>query len=263
MSIVTAKRSVDGDIKTLSGCRTQEKFDLLWSRAEIMAGEIKELIEGTDFNFKDAKVPILRQPSRRLQALVGEMPEVNAEVAYHCRITCCYLSIDKIVTELKCRFEGHDQEVLLALADVVFSNSPTTANIELVSDFYGIDSELLSSEKNVFENIDADYPDSERKNAATMVRRMFENGVHEVLPLVYKVFLILATIPATSCSAERSFSALRRLKTYLRSTMGQKRLNSTALINVERAYANSALKNDMEKIIDIFGQRHNRQSYFF
>ena len=270
MDVVTAKRSVDGVIKTLSGCRTKENFDLLWSRAEITAGEIKELIEGTDFNFKDAKVPILRQPSRRLQVLVGEMPEVNAEVAYrtaedHCCITCYYLSIDKIVTELKCKFEGHDQEVLLALADVVFSSSPTAANIELamVSDFDGIDSELLSSEKNVFENIDADYPDSERKNAATLVRRMFETGVHEVLPLVYKVFSILGTIPATSCSAERSFSALRRLKTYLRTTMGQKRLNSIALIKVERAYANSALKNDMEKIIDIFGQRHNRQSYFF
>ena len=102
MDVVTAKRSVDGVIKTLSGCRTQEYFDLLWSRAEIMAGEIKELIEDTDFNFKDAKVPILRQPLRRLQALVGEMPEVNAEVAYrtaedHCRITCYYLIIDKIV----------------------------------------------------------------------------------------------------------------------------------------------------------------------
>jgi hypothetical protein len=136
----------------------------------------------------------------------------------------------------------------LALADIVFSSSPIRANIELVSDFYGIDGELLGSEKNVFENIDADYgPDPERKNVAKIVRRMFENGVHEVLPVVYKVFSILATIPATSCSAERSFSALRRLKTYLRSTMGQKRLNSIALINVERAYANSTLKNDMEK----------------
>jgi hypothetical protein len=36
--------------------------------------------------------------------------------------------------------------------------------------------------------------------------------------------------------------------------MGQKWLNSIALINVERAYANSTLKNNMEKIIDIFGQ---------
>ena len=268
MDVVTAKKSVDGVMKTLSGCRTQENFDLLWSRAIIMADEIKELIDGTDFNFKYAKVPRPQQSSRRLQALVGEMPEVNAEVEYrtaehHYRITCYYQSIDKIVAELQYRFEGNDQELLLAFADIVFNSSPTRANIELVSDFYGIDSELLGSEKNVFENIDADYPDPERKNAAKIVRRMFEDGVHEVLPVVYKVFSILATIPTTSCSAERSFSALRRLKTYLRSTMGQKRLNSIALINVERAYANSTLKNDMEKIIDIFGQRRNRQSYFF
>ena len=45
-----------------------------------MADEIKDLIDGTDFNFKDAKVPRLQQLSRRLQALVGKMPEVNAEV---------------------------------------------------------------------------------------------------------------------------------------------------------------------------------------
>ena len=100
--IVTAKKSADDVIKTLSGCRTLQNFDLLWSRAIIMADEMKELIDGTDFNFKDANVPRLQQPSRRLQAIVGEMPEVNAKGEYrpaedHYRITCYYLSIDKIV----------------------------------------------------------------------------------------------------------------------------------------------------------------------
>ena len=112
MDVVTAKKSVDGVIKILSGCCTQENFDLLWSCAEIMADKIKQLIEDTDFNFEDAKVPRLRQPSHRLQAL-GKMPEVNAEVEYraaedHYRITCYYLSIDKIVAEMKYRFEGND-----------------------------------------------------------------------------------------------------------------------------------------------------------
>ena len=53
-------------------------------------------------------------------------------------------------------------------------------------------------------------------------------------------------IPATSCSAERSFSALCRLKTYLRSTMGQQRVSDIALINTERAYDNSVVNNDMD-----------------
>ena len=49
--------------------------------------------------------------------------------------------------------------------------------------------------------------------------------------LVINVVHILAVIPATSCSAERSFSALRRLKTYLHNTIGQQRV-----INVHRTY---------------------------
>ena len=43
--------------------------------------------------------------------------------------------------------------------------------------------------------------------------------------LVINVVHILAVIPATLCSAERSFSALRRLKTYLRNIMGQQRVS--------------------------------------
>ena len=59
---------------------------------------------------------------------------------------------------------------------------------------------------------------------------------------------ILAVIPATSrCSAERFFSALHRLKTYLRSTMGQQRVSNIALINIEKAYANSVVNNDMSR----------------
>ena len=82
--------------------------------------------------------------------------------------------------------------------------------------------------------------------------------------LVVNVVHILAVIPATSCSAERSFSALRRLKTYLRNTMGQQRVSNVHhTINIERAYANSVVNNDMDRIIDIFGRRNGRDSYFF
>ena len=45
---------------------------------------------------------------------------------------------------------------------------------------------------------------------------------------------IAATVPVTSCSCERSISVLRRLKTYLRNTITQTRMNSLALLNVYR-----------------------------
>ena len=46
--------------------------------------------------------------------------------------------------------------------------------------------------------------------------------------ILIKLFLLM---PVTSASAERSFSSLRRLKTYLRSTMGQGRLNHVTILN--------------------------------
>ena len=48
-------------------------------------------------------------------------------------------------------------------------------------------------------------------------------------PGVYRILKITALFPIMSCKCERSISALRIAKTYLRSTMGQGRLASLAL----------------------------------
>ena len=93
-----------------------------------------------------------------------------------------------------------------------------------------------------------------------MLETMHENGLFDMFPEFSNVVHILAVIPATSCSAERSFSALRRLKL---TSMGQKLVSNIALINIERAYANSVVNNDMDRIIEIFGRRNGRDSYIF
>jgi len=92
---------------------------------------------------------------------------------------------------------------------------------------------------------------------------MHENDLFDMVLEFSNVVHILLVIPATLCSAERSFSALRRLKTYLRNNMGQQRVSNIALINIERKYANSVPNNDMDRIIDKFGRRNGRDSYFF
>ena len=45
--------------------------------------------------------------------------------------------------------------------------------------------------------------------------------------------------------------------------MGQERLSSLALLHIEREYVNKVLKEDMAKMIDVFGQRSGRNKYFF
>ena len=76
MDVVMAKKTVDAVVETLSKCRNEESFNLLWSRALIMAEEIKKGIDGTEFTFREAEVPRkeLIRPSRRQSMPITLMP---------------------------------------------------------------------------------------------------------------------------------------------------------------------------------------------
>ena len=41
--------------------------------------------------------------------------------------------------------------------------------------------------------------------------------------------------------------------------MGQQRVSNIALINIGRAYTNSVVNSDMDRIIDIFGRQNGRE----
>lgn len=56
----------------------------------------------------------------------------------------------------------------------------------------------------------------------------------EHFPIIKKILTIFMSTPVGSVSCERSFSALRRLKSWTRSTMTERRLNGLALLFVHR-----------------------------
>ena len=72
-------------------------------------------------------------------------------------------------------------------------------------------------------------------------------------PNIYTALCILGTIPITTCQCEHSVSALRRLKTYMRGTMPQERLNELALLFVHRN-----MNISENEIIDKFGRMQPR-----
>ena len=63
------------------------------------------------------------------------------------------------------------------------------------------------------------------------------------------ILFISAIRPSTTASNERSFSTLKRLKTYLRSTMTADRLNGLSLMNI-----NQDIEIPAETIVDNFGR---------
>ena len=73
-------------------------------------------------------------------------------------------------------------------------------------------------------------------------------------PNISTLLRIMSTIPVTSCEAERTFSALRRLKPFLRTTMGENRLSSLTLLHV---HGNIAI--DLDDAVDRYARLRTRK----
>ena len=84
-----------------------------------------------------------------------------------------------------------------------------------------------------------------------------EFDIKITFPFIYQCLKILGTVPVTTCECERSISVIRRLKTYLRSTMTQERFSSLALLHIRREF-----DHDLDKIIDIFALKKHRRKKF-
>lgn len=70
---------------------------------------------------------------------------------------------------------------------------------------------------------------------------------------------IILTIPVTSASAERSFSKLKIIKTYLRSTMTQNRLSGLAMLSIENEMVSEL---NFDSVIDDFAAKKSRKKMF-
>jgi len=82
----------------------------------------------------------------------------------------------------------------------------------------------------------------------------------EIFPIIRTLLHLFSTIPyyhgtyaVTTASAESSFSSLRRLKNYWRSTVGQERLNGLAVLNIHKN-----IPINIDEMINIFSRSSRR-----
>ena len=266
VDVFNARKFADMTISTLSSCREESHFDLIWEKVKIISEKVKRWIdEEPDIDFQDPILPRARKPSTRQQALVGEdstdhYQPPDASSKYRIEF---YSGMDAVLGELRYRFQGRDNDMLCALGHVCLSEEVTENHFSTVAEFYKVNLELLKCEHRLFRKFVESHPEYSVKTATDLVEILFQHELSEIIPLFSSMATIFACIPASSCSAERSFSTLRRLKTYIRSTMGQKRVSNLAILNIERCFTNRVLAESMDSIIDIFGRRKNRNTYFF
>ncbi|KAL4141494.1 hypothetical protein QTP88_004124 [Uroleucon formosanum] len=157
---------------------------------------------------------------------------------------------DTILINLEKRFSAENLQMATAVDQFIQLNfEESQIFVDHYKDLMNVSKEVLQSEIEVAKNCILQSTD---KKSITL------NHVKKVLtkqnfPNLYKLFQVALTIPISSSTCERSFSAMHRIKTWLRTSMLQERFNNTSILYIEKEIYKSI---DTETIINIFAQNN-------
>lgn len=204
-----------------------------------------------------------RQPKRKKN--YDETPDEKMTMAAsdNFRVNTFLVLVDRLVSELKKRQEAYNRfnekfSFLTKMSEL--SSSTLTEKALSLEEMYPNDLETdlvqecvhfqchLSSERILVK------PESgSLKSLSSFLRKQNLQNVYPNIDIAVRMALCT---PATNCSGERSFSCLKRVKNYLRSTLSQEKLNALALLCIESELMNKIPYDD---VIDDFANRKSRK----
>ena len=171
--------------------------------------------------------------------------------------------LDHLISELSIRFNESSCRFLLQFVKLLPSeiikhpSRITQAEFDDLLKFYEDDlpsSRAFTAELDLWQNYwcsERCLAIAEKLNTPEKALKSMEKDLY---PNVYVLLVLAATIPVTSCECERSISMLRLIKTPLRSTMTQERLNGLAMMQY-----NHHIPLEADEVIEEFAIRHPRK----
>ena len=100
---------------------------------------------------------------------------------------------------------------------------------------------------------------TEKSSIADIMQMLHNEDLLKFFAELANVCIRFMTLLVSVATAERSFSKLKIIKNYLRSTIDQERLDSLAMLSIENEEAESL---DTNKLIDMFGEQKSRAEKF-
>ncbi|XP_048031791.1 zinc finger MYM-type protein 1-like [Megalobrama amblycephala] len=98
----------------------------------------------------------------------------------------------------------------------------------------------------------------DEESVMAMYKKFLELGLRDAFPNVDICLRMYLTLPIANCSGERSFYLLKRVKTYRRATVTEKKLNAFALLAIENGFTTAL---DFEDIIEDFTSSKLRRKH--
>ena len=214
--------------------------------------------------------PVLPRYRRKPKKIDDGEPEhrfTNVEDYYRQQ----YIEImETMAGELKSRFEQKDLKVVLELESILIkaANGEKPEISRDVKSLYAndLDFDRLKNQLSMLPDLVRDTKlDGIPVKQVTRVQTLcqifnaapFSKSLFNEVDALLKIFL---TIPVTTSTAERTFSVLRRIKTYLRATMTQKRLNHVLLLHIYKDHTDGL---DLIQVAQSFILANERRQKYF
>lgn len=219
-------------LDVLKSLRQPEQFYLFYQRV---------LHDQQRFDISIPSLPRKRRAPRQLETGSTEGDYHSSTEEYYRMLY--YEAIDLVIEAITERFDQPGYKIYRNLEDLILNTCRGQRNeeeLDFVCNFYkdDLDKQQLRAQLPLLFALFNDVQKSEKR----------EITIHNVLKIlcqlsspqqlafsqVFIVMKLLLVMPATNSCSERSFSALRRLKTHLRSTMSQLRLNNLLVLHIHK-----------------------------
>jgi len=250
MELMCAVDEIEMVSSTLRNWRDDQN-DVEFRRAFDMATDMYRKVEDNT----QADLPLPRLAGRQRNR--NNVPADNAAQYYKRGVW--YPLLDSTLSEMNKRFSSQCKAVLQMTA-LIPAKCVNTAFAALADclDTYGsfVEDGLLScqAEYERWQRKWTSIPATDRPSTTAESLQVCDSSIYPNISVLLRIF---ATIPVTTATAERSFSALRLLKTYLRATMHEQRLNGLALMAIHKD-----IKLNYDDVVEQYALEHNRRLPF-
>ncbi len=246
---------VEALVQTLNDYRDESFFDDLWNEVLNTAEQCDTAIQ------PPAKRP--KKLSSQFNAdcvlsTVGQRSDSEREKDSF-RTTLFYPVLDQMLNELNRRFSSKNCEIMTGIQTL---NPTSDAFLKEKSLFpfarmYESNIEDLGHELHQFRRIlERKIQSGMQKPSSVVELALFIEPYKEVFFELFKLCKIAVSIPVSTASCERSFSALKLVKTYLRSTMSDDRLSNLGVLSIESRRAKAL---NLDEFADLFAKKHKNR----
>ena len=145
-------------------------------------------------------------------------------------------ALDLVIESINSRFNQAGYKVYPNVGDLVLNarrGCPYDTELSNVCDFYKDDiyKMQLQAQLPLLQALFAEEKNQSELSVNDIIKSLSQLSSAQRLAFSNVWILMKILMPATNASSERSFSGLRRIKTYLRTTLTQKRLNDLMVLN--------------------------------